>query len=84
MHPGVLAEQTEELEAYGLAGVFFAGMDVEGGRKGSLCEAVGVKGPEGEQVELFGGTREILAVEIGELIDEGLGGLIGFHKISSG
>jgi hypothetical protein len=28
---------------------------------------------------LLGGAGEILAVEIDDLVDEGLGGLVGFH-----
>jgi hypothetical protein len=59
-----------------------AGGDVEGRGEGSGLEAVGVEGPEGEEVELLGGAREVLAIEIDDLVDEGFGlsGVIGVHK----
>ena len=38
---------------------------------------MGVEGPEGEEVELFGGAGEVLGVEIYDLGDEGL---VGVHK----
>jgi hypothetical protein len=79
VHPGVFAEQAEELEADGFAGLLVTGVDVEGRREGGFEEAVGMKGPEGKDVELLGGAMEVLAVEVGNLVDEGLGGFVGFH-----
>ena len=67
------------MEADRFAGLFFAGVDVERGRKGRSEEHVSVKRPEGEKVELFWRAVEILAVEIDDLVDEGLGGFFGFH-----
>ena len=84
MHPGAVAEKAEELEAESLAGMFLPGADVEGGREGSDLETVGVEDPEGKEVELFGQARKVFAIEINDLVDDGLGiGLsrvIGVHK----
>jgi len=81
VHPGTVAEHAQELEAEGLAGMFLAGADVEGGREGSGRNDVGVHGPEGEQVELLGGAVEIFFIEVGDLVDKvagvGLSGLKG-------
>src|SRR5205809_1076487 len=71
--PGTMAKQAQEFEAEGFAGLWAAGGDVERRGEGSGLEAVGVKGPEGEEVELVGGAREVLAVEIDDLVDDGLG-----------
>src|SRR5437016_691746 len=65
--------QAQEFEAQGFAGLWATGGDVERRGKRSGLEAVGVEGPEGEEVELFRGTREVLAVEIGDLVDERFG-----------
>jgi hypothetical protein len=69
VHPGIVAEQAEQFEAQGLAGLFLAGVDIEGGGKGGGRKGMGVEGPEGEEVELFGGAGEVLAVEIYDLGD---------------
>src|SRR5436305_14795215 len=49
VHPAMVAEQAQELEAEGLAGMLLPGADVEGGREGSGGNDVGVHGPEGQQ-----------------------------------
>jgi hypothetical protein len=71
MKPGLARDQAEEFEAKGLAGLFFTGVDVEVGRGGSGGKAVGVQGPESEQVELIGGAREVLAKEGGQAVEQG-------------
>ena len=84
MEPGLIAQHVQQFEAQGFAGLWLAGGDVEGRGEGSGLEAVGVEGPEGEEVELVGATREVLAVEIDDLVDDGLGlglsGVIGIHE----
>ena len=72
MHPAMVAEQAQELETKSLAGMFLPRADVEGGREGGGGNDVGVHGPEGEQIELLGGTVEILMVEVGDLVDQSL------------
>jgi hypothetical protein len=80
VHAGTVAEEAQELETESLAGLFLAGANVEGRREGRNGKEMGVEGPEGEDIELLGGAGEVLAVEVGDLVDEGLGGLIGFHR----
>jgi hypothetical protein len=72
MAPGVLAQQLKEIEAQGFAGLFVAGVEVEGGGEGLNLEAMGVEGPEGEEVELLGGARQILAVEGDDAVEQGV------------
>jgi hypothetical protein len=57
-------------------------MDVEARRKGSGGHAVGVHGPEGEEVELLGGAGEVLAVKIDYFADQGLAidRVVGVHR----
>ena len=83
VHGRSVAEQAQKLEADGLAGVFLAGTDIEGGRKRRARNDVGVHGPEGEQVELLGGAVEVLLIEIGDLIDQVVGVGIGGFGIHS-
>jgi hypothetical protein len=72
MEPGLLAQQLKEIEAQGFAGLFVAGVEVEGGGEGLDLEAMGVEGPEGEEVELLGGARQILAVEGDDAVEQGV------------
>jgi hypothetical protein len=87
MEPGLAGDQAEEFEAKGLAGLFFTGVDVEAGRDGSGGKAVGVQGPKGQQVELIGGAREVLAKEGGQAVEQGASvvlnrGGLGVHGFS--
>jgi hypothetical protein len=72
MEPGAPAQHLKEIEAQGFAGLFVAGVEVEGGGEGLDLEAMGVEGPEGEEVELLGGARQILAVEGDDAIEQGV------------
>jgi hypothetical protein len=82
VHPGMVTEQAQELEAESLAGMFLAGADVERGRERGGGDDVGVHGPESEEVELLGRAVEVLVVEVDDVVDQGAA--IGFYGVGGG
>ena len=75
---GIGTEEAEQLQAAGLAGLFFGGVDGEVGSEVEGGEAVGVEDPEGEEVALVVGAMEVGAYEADDFI-QSFGGLLIFE-----
>ena len=81
-----IAEQLEELQAEGFAGLLVDGLDGEEGGDLDGIETVGVEDPEGEEVALVLGAVEVASDEAGEIVEQGgaIDGLGGFGLLGGG
>ena len=82
-HPRLAAEDVEQLEAEGLAGLFFGRKDVEVRSGREVIVTVGVDYPEDEDSKLMAGADEMLADELGHGIECLADGRL-FRRLRSG